>query len=56
MHEFPVKTDHVGKQSFGEPVLAHHMHRFGAAFGGEFQVAVARDHDEPVAFHPRDGL
>ena len=56
VHVGPVEPDHVGEQTLGEAVLAHHVHRAGAALGGELEVAVAFDDDEAVALHAADGL
>ncbi len=56
MDVFPLEFDHVAQEPLGEPVLAHDVDCLAPAVAGEFEMPVAGDHHETVAFHAADGL
>ncbi len=56
MHFLPWQAYDIEKQAFREPVLSHDLRGECAPRPGERKLPVARDAQQAVPFHARDGL
>ncbi len=56
VHLLPGQPDDVDEETLRQPVLAHDPHGRLAALGGQVEVAVVLDGEQPVPLHPRHGL